>query len=254
MEEGVRAPAIPVYLQILCALNFLGHGCYQFATGTTCHFLMSQLCESLHIKSTIGSIDCSHIAIISPPRDHPTYPAGPYYNRKGYYSINVQLIVNAEENILNVNARYPGSVHDSAVWQMSTINTYLRRNHLQGNLYYHLIGDEGYPLTPWLLTQYAGNVLNNTPQGRYNSHLRRARNSVQKVNGILKERFRCILKHRTLNYDPIKSGKIINTYVVLHNMALHFNVAPPDDDLRILEDMDNDDRRPLEEQELGIFF
>nr|CAI5836247.1 unnamed protein product [Callosobruchus analis] len=196
----------------------------------------------------------NHIAIISPPRDHPIYPAGPYYNRKGYYSINVQLIVNAEGKILNVNARYPGSVHDSAVWQMSTINTFLGRNHLQENLYYHLIGDEGYPLTPWLLTQYAGNVTNNTPQGRYNSHLRRARNSVEKVNGILKGRFRCILKHRTLNYDPIKSGKIINTCVVLHNVARHFNVAPPDDDLRILEYMDNDDRRPLEEQEQGIFF
>nr|CAI5865199.1 unnamed protein product [Callosobruchus analis] len=215
-----------------------------------------QFYEIYGFPGTIGSIpvNCSHIAIISPPRDHPIYPAGPCYNRKGYYSINVQLIVNAEGKILNVNARYPGSVHDSAVWKMSTINTYLRRNHLQGNLYYHLIGDEGYLLTPWLLTQCAGNVPNNTPQGRYNSHLRRARNSVEKVNGVLKGRFKCILKHRTLNYDPIKSGKIINTCVVLHNVALHFNVAPPDDDLRILEDMDNDDRRPLEEQEHGIFF
>nr|CAI5831160.1 unnamed protein product [Callosobruchus analis] len=118
---------------------------------------MEHFYEIYGFPGTIGSIDCSHIAIISPPRDHPIYPAGSYYNRKGYYSIN------AKGKILNVNARYPGSVHDSAVWQMSTINTYLRRNHLQGNLYYHLIGDEGYPLTPWLLTQYAGNVTHNPP-------------------------------------------------------------------------------------------
>nr|CAI5857343.1 unnamed protein product [Callosobruchus analis] len=133
MEEGVRATAIPMHLQILCALNFLGHGCYQFVTGTTCHFPMSQPCVSRCISKvcdvvnnrmlgTIGSIDCRHIAIISPPRDHPIYPAGPYYNRKGYYSINVQLIVNAEGKILNINARYPGSVHDSA--DSTTINSY----------------------------------------------------------------------------------------------------------------------------------
>nr|CAH7746356.1 unnamed protein product [Callosobruchus chinensis] len=192
---------------------------------------------------TIGSIDCTHVSIIAPPR--------PYYNRKGYHSINVQLIVDAEGKILNVNARYPGSVHDSAVWQMSQINMHLRRKHLQGNLYYHLIGDEGYPLSPWLLTQYPGNVPGNTPHGRYNIHLRRARNSVERVNGVLKGRFRCLLKHRTLNYDPIKCGRIINTCVVLHNIALQFNVALPDDEL-FEEDLD--ERRHLEEQVEGTFF
>nr|CAH7757819.1 unnamed protein product [Callosobruchus chinensis] len=103
----------------------------------------------------------------------------------------------------------------------------LPRKHLQGNLYYHLTGD-GYPLSPWFLTQYPGNVPGNTSYGKYNIHLRRARNSVERVNGVLKGRFRSLVKHRTPNYDPIKCGRIINTCVVLHNIALQFNVAPPD--------------------------
>ena len=39
-----------------------------------------------------GAIDGTHIAIIAPPTEHPAHPGIAYYNRKGYYSINVQLV------------------------------------------------------------------------------------------------------------------------------------------------------------------
>lgn len=187
--------------------------------------------EKYGFPNTIGCIDCTHVAIISPPKDHPLFPAGPYYNRKGFYSINVQLICGGDLKILNVNPRYPGSVHDSAIWQMSAINHHLEREYLERNANYHLIGDEGYPLSPWLITQYPGDIENNSPEGRLNISLRRARTTIERVNGILKSRFRCLLKHRTLNYDPFKAGKIINSCAVLHNLAIHFNTPLPDDDM-----------------------
>lgn len=68
------------------------------------------------------------------------------------------------------------------------------------------------------MTQYFGNVQNDTPQESL--HLRRARITVERVNSILKG---CLLKHRTLNYNPLKEGKIINAYAVLLNLAPHFN-------------------------------
>lgn len=50
------------------------------------------------------------------------------------------------------DARYPGSVHDAAVWQMSDMKTFFRSNYLNGDKDSHLIGDSGYPLQPYLLT------------------------------------------------------------------------------------------------------
>lgn len=37
--------------------------------------------EKYNFADTIGAIDGTHVAIKAPP----IYPAGPYYNRKGYY-------------------------------------------------------------------------------------------------------------------------------------------------------------------------
>ncbi|KAK9708523.1 DDE superfamily endonuclease [Popillia japonica] len=96
----------------------------------------------------IGVIDCSHIAIVAPPRYDELYPATLFYNRKGYYRQNVQFINDCYLRIINLNARFPGSVHDAAIWSQFNINRYLQNKHLDNTLHYHLLGDEGYPLTP----------------------------------------------------------------------------------------------------------
>lgn len=42
------------------------------------------------IKSIIGAIGCTHIAIIAPPSKNVKRPLNVYSNRKGFYSINVE--------------------------------------------------------------------------------------------------------------------------------------------------------------------
>lgn len=64
---------------------------------------------------------------------------------------------------------------------------------------------------------------------KHDNHLRQARMTIERVNGVLKARFRCLLKHRTLNYSPVKAAKIIYSCGVLHNIAQHFNVNMPVD-------------------------
>lgn len=281
LEEAKRSTAIPNYLKVLCTLYFLGHGSYQLNVGGGAFIGMSQpsvsRCISLtctiinrvllnncikfprdqisieHNKNmfletygfpdTLGAIDCTHIAIIAPPLEHPVYPALPYYNRKRFYSINVQIITDPELKIINMNARYPGSVHDSAIWMTSNINMYLRNEYVHGTLNYHLIGDEGYPLSPWLMVQYPGDHNENSPEGRFNHHLQRARVVIEQLNGILKGRFRCLLKHRTLHYNPRKAADIIYSCGVLHNVARYFNVDMPHGDEYIHEPLQdvNDD-------------
>ncbi|KAB0791964.1 hypothetical protein PPYR_13925 [Photinus pyralis] len=115
--------------------------------------LKERFMEQFQFPGIIGAIDCTHVAIKAPPQDHPVNPGLAYYNRKGYYSINVQLICDANLRVLNCNARFPGAVHDSAIWSLSQVRHYLQRMYSQGQLQSTwLIGDSGYPLEPWLLT------------------------------------------------------------------------------------------------------
>lgn len=68
------------------------------------------------------------------------------------------------------------------------------------------------------------NVEPGSPGERYNNCHRQARCTIERCNGVLKMRFRCLLKHRVLHYKPEKCCKIINACSVLHNMCIENNV------------------------------
>jgi len=53
----------------------------------------------------IGAIDCTHIKLQSPSREY----GEQYRNRKGYFSLNLQALVNANLEFLDVVARWPGT-------------------------------------------------------------------------------------------------------------------------------------------------
>nr|CBN82168.1 Putative nuclease HARBI1 [Dicentrarchus labrax] len=64
----------------------------------------------------IGAVDCTHIRIKRPSGEH----EGDYINRKSFHSINVQ-ISDADCLVSNLEAKWPGSVHDSRVFRASPI-------------------------------------------------------------------------------------------------------------------------------------
>lgn len=266
MKQCKRKTGVALERKVLGTLLFLAHGCYQSCVGDSFNLGLSQQTMSICIEQVtsaitdhllerwvvfpqtdrsrnqvkqrfmqeynfpgvIGAIDCTHVAIISPPVEHPTHPGLSYYNRKGFYSINVQLICDADLNILNCNPKFPGSSHDSAIWSLSSVNRHLQQAYEEGSLNSSwLIGDSGYPLQPWLLTPII-DAPEQTPEERYtNTHIS-ARNCIERCNGVLKQRFRCLLQHRVLHYNPVKAGKIIYACVVLHNMTIKQRLAIPE--------------------------
>ena len=60
----------------------------------------------------VGAVDGSHIRLYGAPLLDDEHL---YVKRKGWQSINVQVICNAQYHITNVVARWPGSTHDSAI-------------------------------------------------------------------------------------------------------------------------------------------
>lgn len=96
----------------------------------------------------IGVIDGTHVRITAPKEFE-----AEYVNRKRYHSINTQIVFDARYRILDIVAKWPGSVHDARILNESALNRVLFGRGMvpQGC---HLLGDSGYPSKKWLLTPY----------------------------------------------------------------------------------------------------
>lgn len=118
--------------------------------------------------NVLGCIDCTHVKIQSPGtnfmhalvcrcyfKNIPTFLSILWYvilggddaelfrNRKSYMSINVQTISSADLLVRDVVARWPGSSHDSTIYQSSRRYAKFERGDYTGA---YLLGDSGYPL------------------------------------------------------------------------------------------------------------
>lgn len=58
----------------------------------------------------------------------------------------------------------------------------------------------------------------------YNTQHKSIRSIIERCNGVLKARFRCLLKHRVLHYSPNMASKIVNACIVLHNICVENHV------------------------------
>lgn len=67
----------------------------------------------------------------------------------------------------------------------------------------------------------------NTPEFQYNARQMSTRSLIERCNGLLKMRFRCLFKHRVLHYDPEACSRIINACTVLHNMCVKYEISEP---------------------------
>ena len=83
----------------------------------------SRLCEVVDgfetrwgFPQVAGAIDGSHIPIIC-PKDNPS----DYYNRKGFYSVIMQALVDFRGLFMDVYIGWPGKVHDARVFSNSAI-------------------------------------------------------------------------------------------------------------------------------------
>ncbi|KAL1489866.1 hypothetical protein ABEB36_013795 [Hypothenemus hampei] len=92
----------------------------------------------------IGASDCTHIKVQSPGVD-----AEIFRNRKDYFSLNCQAICDANMLICDLVCRWPGSAHDSTIFNNSNIRARLERGEFGNNV---IVGDGGYPIKSYLMT------------------------------------------------------------------------------------------------------
>uniref|UniRef100_A0A8C1UMA5 Putative nuclease HARBI1 n=1 Tax=Cyprinus carpio TaxID=7962 RepID=A0A8C1UMA5_CYPCA len=223
-----RSHCIPAVLQVCTALRFYATGTFLNAVGDTVGLskasvswvvyrvsralsnklpqFPNQMAELNKLKrgffsiarflNVVGAIDGKHVRIQAP-----TAHEHLFVNRKGYHSLNIQAVCDSDLRFLNCVARWPGSLHDSRIYQ--------------GIIDGVLLGDSGYPLKPWLLTPFLNPT---TPaQRNYNIAHCSTHNTVERAFGVVKRRFHCL--HGELRMAPDRVCNIICATVVLHNIA-----------------------------------
>jgi len=107
------------------------------------------------VPQCFGAIDGCHIPISAPNLMHTDN-----YNRKGWYSMLIQGVLDANYCFLDVRVGWPGSVHDARVFVQSTLYDNIERNHILPKntigvrIPLYLIGDSAYPLKLWLMKPF----------------------------------------------------------------------------------------------------
>ncbi|CAI6352599.1 unnamed protein product [Macrosiphum euphorbiae] len=255
VSNHIRSSAIDLNTKVFITLNFLATGSYQSPIGNSRFMALSQPTVSLCISEVVAALNLPEIfnVWVKFPKDineltdirngfyrDTGFPgvigSCIYINRKGYYSINVQLICDSKLKILNVNALFPGSTHDIHVWNNSSVLPILQELYRRNYNDFYLLGDSGYPLRQWLLTPISNP--STEAEEYYNKRQMSTRSVIERCNGVLKVRFRCLLKDRTLHYKPEKASSIINACIVLHNMCISNNIELVDEpDVRGLDDL-----------------
>ncbi|KAK5638457.1 hypothetical protein RI129_012752 [Pyrocoelia pectoralis] len=164
----------------------------------------------------IGCVDGTHIRIQSPGGEDPEV----FRNRKGYFSINVQGICDANLTLLDVVARWPGSTNDSTIFNNSRIRRRFENNEFPNCL---LLGDSGYIVRNYFLTPLLNPLLRN--ERLYNEAHIRSRNVIERCFGVWKRRFPVLAYGMRLKLNTVL--QVIIATAVLHNLAKRMNEEEP---------------------------
>lgn len=136
-----------------------------------------------------------------------------YRSRKGFFfSINVQVIVNAKLEIIDIVARWSGSTHDATILDHSRIKTLFEMSAFNDGL---LFADSAYPNLPYIITPLQNPTT--AAEHIYNEAQIRSRSVIERFFGIWKREF-AVLSIGTRFCTVERTLPIIVATAVLHNI------------------------------------
>lgn len=239
-----RNMAISAMMQVLITLRFFATGAFQMVIGDLFNVHKSTICRVLkrvthhiavlrpdfvHMPRTgqemrqtkakffnicafpgvLGCVDGTHVPIESPGGNEGEL----YRNRKTWFSINVQVVCDSDLKFCNIDTRWPGSTHDSTVFNASLLRAQLENGEFENG---YLLGDSAYACKSYMMTPLLNPITQS--ETNYNEAHIKTRNTVERAIGLWKRRFPCIaLKLRT---KIPRTLAIIVATAVLHNICI----------------------------------
>ncbi|XP_067911598.1 putative nuclease HARBI1 [Heterodontus francisci] len=169
---GFAGHPMPVVLKVTAALNFYTFASFQGPTSVLCGVSQSavlccirEVTDALHRRAgdyvrfktvpesqhqkVLGFGAITGFAQLQGAIKAPVGQPAAFLNRKGFYSLNVQLVCDYRKYFMQVCARFPGSCQDSFILRQSQVPMlFTAPAQIQG----WILGDKGYPLQTWSLT------------------------------------------------------------------------------------------------------
>lgn len=166
-------------------------------------------------------MDGKHITIQAPHKS-----GSEFFNYKGFFSIVLFAVANANYQVLYYNVGAQGRISDGGVFGSTTFSKKLVENKLnlpvptplperEEAVPYVFLGDDAFPLSPNILKPYPGTQDKGSPRRIFNYRLSRARRVSENVFGILSARFRVLQKPLLL--EPEKAKSVVSACISLHN-------------------------------------
>ena len=160
---GIGISTVCSIVQTTCQsiVNCLMSTYIQFPRGEMLASVIEGFSDSFNFPQCAGAIDGTHIPVTPPALNHTDY-----YNRKGWYSVILQAVVDHRYVFRDINVGWPGSVHDarglanSSLFKEAENGVILRWRErvIEGcTIPLFVIGDSAYPLLKWLLKPFPQN-------------------------------------------------------------------------------------------------
>ena len=222
---GVVRSTVCVIVHDTCGaiVNVFKSQYIQFPTGANLQQVINGFESKCQMIQCAGAIDGSHIQVKPPAQNHTDF-----YNRKGWYSIVLQGVVDHNYLFTDVMVGWPGSVHDAHARVLANSHLYskaINKEILNSNsikisgkyIFPFLLGDSVYPLSTWLMKPFPHNSLLSDSQKTFNYQLSRARIVVENAFGRLKARWRRLMKQNDMDVSHVPY--VVTACCILHNIC-----------------------------------
>lgn len=174
-----------------------------------------------NFEHALGAIDGKHVAMRCPKNSGSTY-----YNYKGFFSIIMLALVDADYRFIWLDVGINGACSDAQVWNQCELKLLTEKKKLglpepeplpgrEEPIPFFFIGDDAFALRTYMMKPYS--IRHMSKEERiFNYRLSRARRIVENAFGILASRFGCLLT--TMRLDPNTVTTVVIACCCLHNL------------------------------------
>lgn len=183
--------------------------------------IAQQFEEKWNYPNCTGAIDGKHIALKAPVNS-----GSEFFNYKGFFSIVLLAVVDANYNFIYVNVGCQGRISDGGVFN----NTFFKKGLEENSLHlppprplpgrtspttFVLVADDAFPLSPNIMKPYSELFEKGSKKRIFSYRLSRARRVSENAFGALSTNFRVF--RSPMELQPDTATKVTMAAIYLHN-------------------------------------
>lgn len=177
--------------------------------------------DKWNFPNCVGAFDGKHIALQSPINS-----GTEYFNYKGYFSIVLFAVVDANYNFIYANVGCQGRISDGGVFSETTFKECLKNStlHLPPPGYlpgrsnttpFVFVADDAFPMHKNIMKPFPGVQIKGSKQRVFNYRLSRARRVSENAFGIISSVYRIL--RRPMLLQPERAANVVLAVLYLHN-------------------------------------